>query len=191
MRILSLLITLAAFAAGVMFMVSRYERYQQNNRIEAQNLRKSDANKVVKAINAMDRHSRSCTDYMIGLTTGTFEQEATTANVALFFGETCGKCMTTEATKATDVIAGLANEDDGVAGRTKFLSEARALVETYRSQASDFEAAYQLLKAAGSQSARAALNPQVTPMMNRAIPAINRGLDGLESARRAYIYPNG
>ncbi len=70
---------------------------------------------------------------------------------------------------------------------TEFLAEARAVVEVFRSQSDDFDRAFKMLKAAGSESARAALTPQVGDLLNRAIPSINRGLDNLEAARKAYI----
>lgn len=190
MRIISLLITLVAFGVGVFFMYGRYERYQQNQRIEAQNHRKNDANRVIKLINSFDGRSRECTDWFVGLASGSFDLPTTTPRNALMFSESCGESMVERADEASDLVNRLAAKEETQPGRTEFLTEARALIEAYRSQSDDFSQAYRILNAAPDQDARSALRPQVAQLVNRAIPAINRGLGNVESARKAFIYPN-
>lgn len=187
MRILYFILALAAFGVGVVVLYARYERMQQNQRIEAQNDRKADANKLIKAINGIDSTSQECAGWMVGLATGTYPQPDTTDNVALFFGETCGRSMTKRAEDLTTLVSSLADEDPEP-GRAKLLAETRALAEVYRSQSDDFDQAYAMLSQADNRST---LAPQVTQLVNRAIPAINRALGTLEDARKGYIYPEG
>ncbi|SNT25456.1 hypothetical protein [Antarctobacter heliothermus] len=187
MRVLSLVLAFVAFGVGVLFFYARYERYQQNQRIEAQNDRKADANKLIKAINGIDGTSQECAGWMIGLTTGNYPQPETTENVALFFSETCGRSMSKRAEELTALVSGLADEDPEP-GRAKLLAETRALAEVYRSQSDDFDQAYEMLSQADN---RAALEPQVTRLVNRANPAINRGLSALEDARKNFIFTDG
>ncbi|ASP21833.1 hypothetical protein ANTHELSMS3_03183 [Antarctobacter heliothermus] len=188
MRILSIVLAFVAFGVGVVFFYARYDRYQQNQRIEAQNVRKADSNKLVKAINGLDSRSRDCSDWFVGLTTGQYAEASTTDNVAISFSETCASSMVTRADELGALISRLADKDPEP-GRASLLAESRALAEVYRSQSDDFDKAYTLMIQASGPSARASLAPQVAQLINRAIPAINRSLSALEDARKSYIYP--
>ncbi len=192
MRIVSFIImALVSFALGAFFLYHRYDRMMENRRIEAMNDRISGANRVVERITTLDSNSRDCTDWLVGLTTGTFQQPSLKPRVALQFAQSCDTQMNSSADKSIDTIQRLENSSEAE-GALAFFTAARDLTAAYRAQSQDFGRATELLTE--THEAGASLSRHqgaVVDLVNRRLPAINDGLEEFDTTRRAFITPNG
>ncbi|QYX55463.1 hypothetical protein K1T73_10115 [Roseovarius sp. SCSIO 43702] len=190
MRVIAGLVALAAFAIGAVFFYAKIDGIRENARIEARNDRITASNRVIEAIGTLDDYSRECTDWLVGLTTGTFEHQQLTPRTALTFAQTCDTQMISSADKvqAAIVKSEAATEAENALA---FFTAARDLTAAYRAQSEDFGRAADLLTTAKESGADLSGHQgAVADLVNRRLPAINEGLAALDEARRAFIYPD-
>lgn len=159
----------------------------QNRRIEDLNIRIDTLDKIVAAVRASETVSLQCTDWLVGSTTGDFEDKDMSIPLALIVAESCGDRARKTARKGFDQIAASFRMGETYS-KTRFLYAAKRLFRTYKKQARDFDKIYRKAKHAYDRNERMApLTGQAVELLGYPVSKINDGLADLRVKHAAYL----